>query len=254
MEGLEPPLPFENQILSLARLPVPPHRHADLQPLMTIALPELDICSGAISSSRRYKYVKALDNRKHEIRGLWRRLDRYYAWITVEDDAGRKSAKWVPLNARTTVEARQELDAVKLERKEHRLRHIGRCPAFADYLRLLPLCGARDQETIKLRWAERALKDLPRIAAADAGGVRMGVPRLPGHRVQDGRAGRLPEMRGHRARCEGACVAGKPPADGVSRSPPPLHQLRGHVRDRHHDHCAAGWPQGPRDPDRGGPR
>jgi hypothetical protein len=27
-EGLEPPLPCENQILSLARLPIPPRRHA----------------------------------------------------------------------------------------------------------------------------------------------------------------------------------------------------------------------------------
>ncbi len=171
MEGLEPPLPFENQILSLARLPVPPHRHADLQPLMTIALPELDICSGAISSSRRYKYVKALDNRKHEIRGLWRRLDRFYARITVEDDSGRKSVKWVPLNARTTAEARQELEAVKLERKEHRLRHIGRCPTFADYLRLL------SQRSHRLARSMRSMPEFLRVCAkitSDFGGRGLG--------------------------------------------------------------------------------
>ena len=27
VEGIEPTLPFSNQILSLARLPIPPHRH-----------------------------------------------------------------------------------------------------------------------------------------------------------------------------------------------------------------------------------
>ncbi|HOX01536.1 MAG TPA: hypothetical protein P5555_03690 [Candidatus Paceibacterota bacterium] len=87
--------------------------------------------SEAISSPRRFKYTKVLDNRKHGIRGLWRRLDRYYARITIENDSGRKAVKWMPPNARTAAEVRQELDAVKLARKEHRLRHIGRCPTFA---------------------------------------------------------------------------------------------------------------------------
>ena len=34
MEGIEPPLPSENQILSLARLPIPPHRLIDDQWVM----------------------------------------------------------------------------------------------------------------------------------------------------------------------------------------------------------------------------
>jgi hypothetical protein len=37
-----------------------------------------------------------VDNRKHAIRGLWRRNGKFVARITVEDDAGRKQVKWCP--------------------------------------------------------------------------------------------------------------------------------------------------------------
>jgi integrase len=87
------------------------------------------------SSSRRYKYTKVLDNRKHAIRGLWRRHGNFVARITVEDDAGRKKVKWVPLNADTTAAAQEEFRTLLVERSEDRLRHIGRCPKFADYVR-----------------------------------------------------------------------------------------------------------------------
>ena len=43
--------------------------------------------SGASSSSRRYRYTKVLDNRKHSIRGLWRRNGKFVARLTVEDAA-----------------------------------------------------------------------------------------------------------------------------------------------------------------------
>lgn len=49
MEGVEPTHPYGYQILSLARLPIPPHR----LPLT------------------RYRYTNVLDHRKHPIRGLW---------------------------------------------------------------------------------------------------------------------------------------------------------------------------------------
>jgi integrase len=52
----------------------------------------------------------------------------------VEDDAGRKAVKWVPLEATTAAEAKQELDKLVVERSENRLRHIGRGPKVADYL------------------------------------------------------------------------------------------------------------------------
>jgi len=86
------------------------------------------------SSSRRYKYTKVLDNRKHAIRGLWKRNGNFIARITVEDDGGRKAVKWVPLEATTAAEAKQELDKLMVERSENRLRHIGRGPKLADYL------------------------------------------------------------------------------------------------------------------------
>ena len=64
--------------------------------------------TGSSSHSRRYKYIKVVDNRKHAIRGLWRRNSSFVARITVEDDAGRKAVKWVPLKAKTAAEAQDE--------------------------------------------------------------------------------------------------------------------------------------------------
>jgi integrase len=90
--------------------------------------------SGSSSNSRRYKYTKVLDNRKHAVRGLWRRNGRFVARITVEDDAGRKSVKWVTLAAATAAGAQEEFRALLVERKEDRLRHIGRCAKFSDYV------------------------------------------------------------------------------------------------------------------------
>ena len=90
--------------------------------------------NGSHINARRYRYTKVLDNRKHPIRGLWRRNENFIARITVEDDAGRKSLAWVPLAAKTAAEAQDELRTVLVERKENRLRHIGRPPLFAEYL------------------------------------------------------------------------------------------------------------------------
>ena len=86
------------------------------------------------SNSRRYKYTKVLDNRKHAIRGLWKRNGKFVARITVEDDAGRKAVKWVPLEAATNAEAQEEFRTLLVERGEDRLRHVGRCPKFSDYV------------------------------------------------------------------------------------------------------------------------
>lgn len=90
---------------------------------------------GAQSDSRRrHKYTKVLDNRKHSIRGLWRRNGKFLARISVEDEAGRKDVRWVPLAAKTAAEAQEEFRKLMVERSERRLRHIGRSPAFAEYL------------------------------------------------------------------------------------------------------------------------
>lgn len=104
------------------------------------------------SQSRRYRYTKVLDNRKHPIRGLWRRGEKYLARITVEDATGKKAVKWVPLKAITPGAAQEEMRTVLVERKENRLRHIGRCPTLGDYWTnsYLPhlLLSGKKQDTI----------------------------------------------------------------------------------------------------------
>lgn len=85
-------------------------------------------------SPRRHKYTKVLDNRKHPIRGLWRRNGNFLARISVEDEAGRKEVRWVPLAAKSAAEAQEEFRKLMVERTENRLRHIGRSPEFAEYL------------------------------------------------------------------------------------------------------------------------
>lgn len=47
----------------------------------------------------RYSYQKVLDNRKHPIRGLWRRNGGFCARLTVEEADGRKKNQWAPLAA-----------------------------------------------------------------------------------------------------------------------------------------------------------
>ena len=85
------------------------------------------------SNSRRHRYTKVVDNRKHPIRGLWKRNGSFLARIAVEDDLGRKSLKWVPLEAETAAEAQEEFRSLLVERSENRLRPIGLSPLLRDY-------------------------------------------------------------------------------------------------------------------------
>jgi len=89
---------------------------------------------GVSSSSRRYKYTKVVDNRKHPIRGLWRRNGTFVARASIEGEAGRMEVRWIPLAAASAAEAQSELRKLLTEREENRLRHIGRSPMFADFL------------------------------------------------------------------------------------------------------------------------
>jgi len=59
------------------------------------------------SNSRLYSYTKVLNNRKHPIRGLWKRNGKFVPHITMEDDADRKAATRVPLQANTAAQARE---------------------------------------------------------------------------------------------------------------------------------------------------
>lgn len=90
--------------------------------------------SNRSTKQRRYAYTKVKDARKHPVRGLWQRNGRFFARITVEDDAGRKAMKWVPLDSTTSAEAQTEFRRVRVERDDNRLRHIGRSPRLSDYL------------------------------------------------------------------------------------------------------------------------
>jgi integrase len=85
------------------------------------------------SNSRKHSYHKVLDNRKHPIRGLWRRSGKFLARITVEEADGKKKIRWVTLAAETAAAAHEEFRKVLVERSENRLRHIGRSPTFADF-------------------------------------------------------------------------------------------------------------------------
>ena len=89
--------------------------------------------SVSVPNSRKHRYTKVCDNRKHPIRGLWRRGDVFYARLTVEDDLGRKCVKWVPLEAQTAPQAQEEFRGLLVERSENRLRPIGLSPLFNDY-------------------------------------------------------------------------------------------------------------------------
>jgi integrase len=125
--------------------------------------------TGSSSSSRRYRYTKVLDNRKHPIRGLWRRNGSFVARISVENEAGRKDVRWVPVAAMSAAEAQEEFRKLLVERSENRLRHIGRAPAFGEfydqtYLPMLQASGKKPgtiitEKTHYKRW-QKALGHL----------------------------------------------------------------------------------------------
>ena len=63
------------------------------------------------NSHSRYQYKKVLDGRKQPIRGLWERNGKFIARIAMEDDAGKKENRWVPLEGAKTIA--QGAEAVK---------------------------------------------------------------------------------------------------------------------------------------------
>ena len=89
---------------------------------------------GRDRSSRRYSYQKVVDNRKHPIRGLWRRNGKFFARLTVETADGRKKIQWAPLDAVTVAEAQAGLRTLLVERENNTLRQLSRSPRFTDYL------------------------------------------------------------------------------------------------------------------------
>jgi integrase len=90
------------------------------------------------SKSRLDCYQKVYDSRKRRMRGLWQRNERYYANLTVTDDLGVKSSRWVPLevplDGSSLTEAKADYDRLKVERADDRLRPLGLTPTVRDYI------------------------------------------------------------------------------------------------------------------------
>jgi len=84
--------------------------------------------NGKSRSSHRYSYQKVVDNRKHPVRGLWRRNGKYYARLTVEEADGHKKKQWAPLAAGTAAEAQAEFRALLVKRKNNTLRQLTQSP------------------------------------------------------------------------------------------------------------------------------
>ena len=79
-------------------------------------------------------YRKVLDSRKRRVRGMWQRNGTFYANLTVSDDLGRKTSRWVPLTGGTLDEVKADYARLVTERADDRLRPLGLTPTLADYI------------------------------------------------------------------------------------------------------------------------
>lgn len=86
------------------------------------------------AKSRLDCYQKVYDSRKRRVRGMWQRNAQFYANLTVTDDLGCKSSRWVPLAGVSFTEAKADYDRLKTERADDRLRPLGLTPTFRDYV------------------------------------------------------------------------------------------------------------------------
>jgi integrase len=119
----------------------------------------------AAAKSRPDNYQKVYDSRKRRMRGLWQRNGAFYANLTVTDDLGTKSARWVPLAGTTLTEAKADYDRLKVERSDDRVRPLGLTPTVRDYAEKtyflqLDASGKRDSSIEKeksylKRWNEK---------------------------------------------------------------------------------------------------
>jgi integrase len=96
----------------------------------------------ATRSPRKQKFAKVLDGRKQPIRGLWKRGENFYAQLQVD---GKPS--WPRLSARTTAEAVEELNTLKVKRREGALQVVRHAPklseAIEDYKQSAEFMGKR---------------------------------------------------------------------------------------------------------------
>jgi integrase len=82
------------------------------------------------------RYHKVLDSRKRRVRGVWQRNGRFFANVSIADDLGRKTPKWVPLEGDTLTEVIADYRKLLVEREDDRLRPLGLTPTLADYLNI----------------------------------------------------------------------------------------------------------------------
>ena len=121
----------------------------------------------ATATSRKARsnpYRKVLDSRKRRVRGVWQRNGHYYANLTVADDLGRKTWRWVLLAGVTFDEAKADYARLVTVSVDDRLRPFGLTPTLTDYIgvytKQLEVSGKRsgavDRERGYLkRWVRR---------------------------------------------------------------------------------------------------
>ena len=84
------------------------------------------------NGSHKLGFTNAKDARKRKVRGLWQRGERYYAQVRVP---GEKSARKIPLDAKTLTEAKEAMAAARIKAREGALPKGGVKPTLAAYVR-----------------------------------------------------------------------------------------------------------------------
>ena len=94
------------------------------------------------TTPRKQRFVKVLDGRKQPIRGLWKRGENFYAQLQVDG-----KTTWPKLSANTPAQAVEELNKLKVKRREGTLNVIRHAPklseAIEDYKQSAEFLGKR---------------------------------------------------------------------------------------------------------------
>src|ERR1039458_8958694 len=108
-----------------------------MKPNATVSDTETGAESHSSIIHRPATYQRVFDARKRPVRGLWRRNDRFYARISVEEPTcGRKETRRVPLEAAHSVaQAQAELRRLLTKRDENPLPILKLTPKFSDYVK-----------------------------------------------------------------------------------------------------------------------
>ncbi|MDB6035307.1 MAG: Integrase family protein [Verrucomicrobiales bacterium] len=93
------------------------------------------------SHRRGATYQKVHDASKRPIRGLWKRNDRFYGRLAVEQESGEKQLKWVPLldgqtkqPVATVAEAVKVFSRLKVQREDNTLPVLKQTPKFSEFV------------------------------------------------------------------------------------------------------------------------